>query len=110
MLMRKLQAGESVAYKSGGNSLAPHVQSGDLCEYTPVREDADVNVGDIAFCQVNPTQRYFAHAVMNKTYDEEVQAWYYSIGNALGWENGWCWIENIYGKLRRVARDHAPGQ
>ena len=55
-------------------------------------------------------QRYFAHAVMNKTYDEEVQAWYYSIGNALGWENGWCWIENIYGKLRRVARDHAPGQ
>ena len=69
MLMRKLQAGESVAYKSGGNSLAPHVQSGDLCVYTPVREDADVNVGDIVFCTVNELyggQQFYAHAVLSK--------------------------------------------
>ena len=108
MIMRKLQSGQPVAFKSGGNSLAPLIKSGDICEYYPVSDDADVGVGDIVFCQVNPTQRYFAHAVMNKTYGEEVQAWYYSIGNASGWENGWCWIENIYGKLKRLARDHVP--
>ena len=36
------------------------------------QDDADVGVGDIVFCQVNPTKQYFAHAVMEKTWCPEV--------------------------------------
>ena len=110
MIKKRLQSGQSVHFISGGDSLAPMIISGDICKYDPAKDDADVGVGDIVFCQVNPTKQYFAHAVMEKTWCPEVGAWYYVIGNASGWENGWCWIANIYGKLRRVARDHAPGQ
>jgi len=73
-----------------------------------VSEVGDVGVGDIVFCQVKPTWRYFVHAVMSKDSDREVGAWCFTIGNGTGWRKGWCWIDDIYGKLKRISRDHVP--
>ena len=72
-------------------------------------EASDVQVGDGIFCQVYPGREYYAHAIMTKTYDDEVGAWYFTVGNQAGRENGWCWMENIYGKLKQTCRPPQPG-
>jgi len=106
MIQNKLQSGFPVAFKSSGDSLWPLIHSGDICEYEPVFKASEVEVGDIVFCQVRPTWRYFAHTIKRKTYDDEKEAWYFTVGNQSGWENGWCWMDTIYGKLKHVCRDY----
>jgi len=107
MIKNKLQSGQPVAFKSGGHSLWPLLHSGDICEYDPVFEASEVEVGDIVFCQVRPTWRYFAHTIKRKTYDDEKEAWYFTVGNQSGWENSWCWMDDIYGKLKQICRTTA---
>ena len=51
MIRRELQSGQPVAFKSGGNSLAPLIKCGDICEHYPVSDDADVGVSE------NPSER-----------------------------------------------------
>jgi hypothetical protein len=106
LIKEKLQAGVSVAYKSSGNSLAPMVMSGDLCEFRPVTKDADVSLHDIVFCTVHPGQQFHAHIVRHKGWDEGRKSWYYHIGNASGYLNGCYWVDQIYGKLMTIARDY----
>ena len=106
MIKHKLQSGQPVAFRSGGHSLGPLVHSGDLCEYDPVFEASDVPVGAVIFCQVYPGREYYADLIMSKTYDDEVEAWDFTVGKQSGWENGWCWMETIYGKLKLIRRDY----
>jgi len=108
MIKHKLQSGPPDAFRSGGDSLAPLIKSGDVWEYHPVFEASEVEVGDIVFCQVKPTWRYFVHTIKRKTWDYEKEAWYFTVGKQPGCENSWCWMDEIYGKLKRISRDHVP--
>jgi len=106
-IKEKLQSGQPVAFRYRGKSLLPRVHSGDLCAYDPVFEASDVHVGDVVFCQVYPRLEYHAHLIMSKTYDGEVEAWSFTVENQSGRETGWCLLENIYGKLKKICRyDH----
>ena len=57
----------------------------------------EVNEDDIVFCQVQPGDRFFAHLVSRKWFEDG--EWYFTISNSKGWENGWCSIKHIYGRL-----------
>ena len=83
------------------------IHSNDLCYYEPVHHDpANVKKGDIVFCLVEPGSRFYAHQVKTITWN-----WYdktkrteqcYTISNLKGRENGWCFIDQIYGKLYKI--------
>ena len=108
MIHERLQSGRSVAFRSGGNSLAQRIKSGGVCEYLPVRKDDDVRVGDIVVCQEQATGRYCSRAVMSKEYDHELGDWYFKNGNSSDWPCGLCWSDHLYGKLTTQARARAP--
>ena len=104
-IKQALQSGNTAAYRSSGWSLWARVHSNDLCLYLLVRYQEAVSVDDVVFCQVQPTGVYFAHLVKAKVPDPEVDGAYdYCISNQRGWVNGWCRIEDIYGRLFQV--DH----
>ena len=67
---------------------------------------------DIVFCQVQPSERYFAHKVIYFEWEQTAASapgssefqgkWYtkkYWIGNNKGHINGWCHEKHIYGRL-----------
>ena len=107
LLREKLTAGFSVFYKSSGNSMWPLVHSGDACTFHPIQAvtrgegqfpifkgRSEIGVGDIVFCQVQPSLRYYAHIVRAVKGAHES-----SIGNIKGLINGWCYREHIFGIL-----------
>ena len=100
MIKEQLQLGKSVIYRSSGWSLYPLVWSNDLCSYDPVTSADEVSEDDIVFCQVQPGDRFFAHLVSRKWFEDG--EWYFTISNSKGWENGWCSIKHIYGRLIRA--------
>ena len=88
------------------------VQSDDACNFYPIqavtakdcihavqKEASEICKGDIVFCQVQPTQQYFAHIVLDveeSWYHNEPKYW---IGNIQRYCNGWCLREHIFGIL-----------
>ena len=58
---------------------------------------------DIVFCNVRPTGYFYAHLVQCKERCSESKKYVFWISNLEGRSNGWCWIEDIYGKLFSVA-------
>ena len=106
-IKQQLQAGLNVCYRSSGSSLWPRVCCNDRCTYEPVRDaSVQVEVGDIVFCQVQPSDRFYAHVVAKKALipvwcpvDIRTQQHYFTITNIKGHVNGWCYAEHIYGKL-----------
>ena len=100
MIKEQLQLGKPVIYRSSGRSLYPRVWSNDMCFYDPVTSADEVHEDDIVFCQVQPGDRFFAHVVSRKWFQNG--EWYFTISNLKGWENGWCSIKHIYGRLIRV--------
>ena len=78
------------------------MHSNDQCTYEPVTAEGDVNVDDIVFCQVQPGDRFFAHNVKAKGVWPATGRTYFTIANLEGRENGWCYIEHIYGRLIEV--------
>ena len=107
--------GKSVFYKSSGNSMWPLVQSDDGCTFHPIqavtakrgvhsirKEASEIGVGDIVFCQVQRSQEYYAHIVLDvqECYNpEEPKYW---IGNIQKHYNGWCHRKHIFGVLVEV--------
>ena len=63
-IKKQLQKGNTVQYTSSGNSLWPHVKSGDCCLYEPVKYESDLELYDIVFCEVQPYNRFFAHKIL----------------------------------------------
>ena len=59
-------------------------------------------MGDIVFCQVQPSQHYYAHFVLSIEQDYYANEEKYWIGNIQGKRNGWCYREHIYGILVEV--------
>ena len=74
----------SVTAKDGENSIQ--------------KEASEIDVGDIVFCRVQPSQLFYAHIVHNVR-RHYVQRPHYSIGNIQGHTNGWCYMEHIFGIL-----------
>ena len=106
LIKEKLQAGRPVCYRSSGWSLFPRVHSGDACTYEPVNSVDEVQEDDIVFCEVQPGDRYYAHLVKRKERSAQYELWgaqfaqwVFTISNMKGRENGWCYIEHIYGRL-----------
>ena len=100
----KLENWISIKHRSSGGCLWPRIHSGDECTYDPVTKDGDVEVNDIVFCQPQPKDRYFCHLVKSKTKiyqrkDTADPAYVYWIVNGKGFENGWCHIYHIYGRM-----------
>ena len=100
LIKEQLQLGNPVVYRSSGWSLWPRVWSNDLCSYDPVTSANEVRFGDIVFCQVQPGDRFFAHVVSRKWFQNG--EWYFKISNLRGRENGWCAMKHIYGRLVRA--------
>ncbi|CAK0830633.1 unnamed protein product [Prorocentrum cordatum] len=93
----RLQAGEVVQFRGGGNSLHPRIKSGECCKYEPVFKHDDVKEKDIVFCQIKG--RYWGHMVKKKTFVGGEKEYEYTISNIHGWENGTICLDHIYGKV-----------
>ena len=93
----RLQAGETVAFRGGGNSLSPKIRSGECCLYEPVFSHEQIKVRDIVFCQIKG--RYWGHMVKKKIFVGGDHTYEYTISNLRGWENGTCHLDHIYGKV-----------
>ena len=90
----RLQAGETVSFREGGNSMTPRIKSRQKCTYTPVLSLEDIRVGDAVFCRVG--SNYFTHLV-TAIRGDQVQ-----ISNNHGHVNGWTSISHIYGKVVKI--------
>ena len=112
MIKTNLLAGNTVQFRSSGNSLYPIVESGDSCVFEPVDSCKDLRMGwDIVFCEVQPTNRFFAHKVLYWEWEpvdppagsaprtEPTYRAKYWIGNNKGHINGHCYEHQIYGRL-----------
>ena len=115
LIHQYLVDGRSVFYKSSGDSMWPLVQSDDACTFHPIeavtamdgrpavrKEASSIGVGDIVFCQVQRSQQYYAHIVLQIEHDYHAVEPKYWIGNLQGRFNGWCFREHIYGILVEV--------
>ena len=103
MIKEKLQAGRSIVYRSSGWSLYPTVHANDACTYDPVNNHDEVWPADIVFCQVQPNDRDYAHLVLDEKWSDKWNQFVYTIGNMKGRENGWCYLQHIYGRLVDVS-------
>lgn len=111
----RLQRGEIVEARGGGNSLMPKIRSGECCQYFPVTKHEDIKVNDIVFCQIKG--RYWGHKVKTITNVGGEDGKHYTISNMKGWENGTIPLKNIYGKVidhwmarpKRTAADDLAG-
>ena len=94
----------------------PLVQSDDACNFYPIqavtakdcihavqKEASEICKRDIVFCQVQPSQQYFAHIVLDVEQSRHHNEPKYWIGNIQGYCNGWCLREHIFGILVDVA-------
>ena len=104
LIKAQLKEGKTVAYRSSGWSLFPKVHSNDLTSYLPVRWDEQVEESDIVFCEVQPTGYFYSHNVHKKEWDHKSCRWKYWISNLKDPPriNGYCYLENIHGKLFQV--------
>ena len=91
--IEKLRAGETVAFRPRGDSMAGKIESGQLCTVMPV-DAATIRVGDIVLCKVNG--REYRHLV------KVIQGPRFQIGNNRGRVNGWVTANGIFGKCVRV--------
>ncbi len=89
----RLQAGETVAFREGGNSMTPRIKSRQKCTYAPVSSIDDVKIGDAVFCRVGGS--YFTHLIT--AIRDEVQ-----ISNNHGHVNGWTKIDNVFGRVIKI--------
>ena len=104
LIKAQLKKGKTVAYRSSGWSLWPRVCPNDLCVFVPVIDDCQVQEGDIVFCRVRPSLVYYAHLVLKKEWHRDDHAWKCWISNLDKHVNGYCWIEDVYGKLTQVLK------
>lgn len=93
----RLQAGEIVSFRGGGNRLHPRIKSGECCKYAPTFTHDDINAKDIVFCQIEG--RCWDHMVTNKTFVGGKDMCEYTTSNIHGWENGTCKLDHVYGKV-----------
>lgn len=89
-----LRAGRTAVFRPHGNSMRPHIESGQLCTVVPIDGDAEINVGEIVLC--TSWGRQFLHRV------SALRGEQFQISNAKGHVNGWVNRNQIHGRLTRV--------
>ena len=113
MMKEELLQGWPVQFKGAGNSLAPHVVSGDTCFIDPIRPgiNSEILAGDIVFASVQPNDRHFIHLVWRvDEWENEygVARTVYVIGNNYIDHrkkcNGWAYREHVFGILTKTER------
>jgi hypothetical protein len=90
----KLQSGEAIQFRPRGNSMTPKIESGQLCTVAPLRDEDEIQVGDIVVCKVNGNQ--YLHLV------KAIQGNRVQVGNNHGRINGWTSRHQVFGKLTKV--------
>lgn len=88
----KLEKGETIISKEGGNSMLPIIKSMQPVKIEPIKWE-DCRTGDIVYCKVNG--RYYTHLVKATNNKKGCL-----IGNNKGGINGWT--KNIYGKIIEI--------
>ena len=79
----------------------------DQCTFAPVTEDWQVKKNDIVLCEPQPENILVENRVLWKglwydaedPHEDSRPRMCYTIGNAEGVEDGWCYIEHMFGKL-----------
>jgi hypothetical protein len=89
----KLKEGHTVSFRPRGGSMAPKIESGQLCTVAPV-DPAELRVGDIVLCKVHGAE--YLHLV------KAIQGQRFQIGNNRGHVNGWIGPSSIFGRLLKV--------
>ena len=104
MVRDMLLSGRSVQFRSSGDSLKPLVRSGDVTIWEPVHDHALLTFGDVVFCRVQESNRFYGHVI------HHIDVWpgedkYWLIGNLKDppYINGWCYAKHIYGHLKDVS-------
>ena len=72
-----------------------------------VKEASEIGVGDIVFCELQRSQMFLTHLVLQVQCDRHADEWKYWIGNIKNHYNGCCYSEHIYGILVEVQEDRA---
>jgi len=89
--IEQLKAGKTVTFKPRGNSMRPHIESGQTVVVKPSNLFL-LKKGDIVLCKVNGRQYlHFISAVSSANR--------YQISNASGFVNGWVSPDGVYGKV-----------
>lgn len=90
-----LISGEICVVTGYGNSMTPKLKSGESVIMEPVKEDTELEKGDIVLCKVNGHYYlHLIHAIKNDTQ--------FLIGNNHGHMNGWVSKNKIYGKVAEI--------
>lgn len=92
--IEKLRNGEEVSFRPRGNSMNPHIKSGQLVKVAPVLGD-QLKSGDIVLATVNSRQYLHFLSAIEKHGDE----FKYTISNAKGFINGKIGFNRIHGIL-----------
>ena len=77
--------------------------------FVPIKSESDLQLGDIVFCEVQPSNRFHVHTILIVQYYPSETAFggteaMYTIGCLDGRISGWCYIQHIHGKLFGVHR------
>lgn len=89
--IERLRIGETVQFRPRGNSMTPHIESGQLVTVKPERA---FRPGDIVLCTVGPDDFLrFVGAT------DGVRC---LIKNARGRINGWMPVDSVYGRCVKV--------
>lgn len=89
--LERLQKGETIITSEKGNSMLPHIKSGQKHKLAPTSL-IECKKGDIVYCKVKGN--FYTHLV--KAIGEKGLL----ISNAKGQENGWT--KQVYGKVVQV--------
>ena len=113
MVKEVVLSGRTAQFKGTGNSLSPHVKSGDICFIDPIRPgiNSEILAGDIVFAAVQPNDRHYIHLVWRiEQWKNEygVKRTVYVIGNNYNDHrkkcNGWAYREHVFGILTKTER------
>jgi len=95
--IEQLKNGKDVTFRPRGNSMRPHIESGNQVTLHPIGVDLPVK-GDIVLAKVGGN--VYLHFVSAVGADGR-----YQIANASGFINGWTTLKNVYGRVALVVHD-----
>jgi phage repressor protein C with HTH and peptisase S24 domain len=88
-----LKEGKTVSFRPRGNSMAPRIESNQLCTVAPT-DISTLQKGDIVLCKVHGSE--YLHLI------KAIEGNRFQIGNNRGGINGWIGPNGIFGKLISV--------
>lgn len=93
--IKELLEGKEVKIQPFGNSMKPHVNSGDIVTLYPITDTTKLTGNMIVLCEVNGNQ--YLHFIKSIKMGDQ-----YLIGNAYGRYNGWITRDKIFGYKKMI--------